>query len=421
MGGAASTATLHGCHGQKTCGDALHGGGTCPAATVRLGGRLYVEKNYVCEQGTAAAAKTLSVRHRGDDCDALPSQTLERQRASLPHGGSNIGKHGQAGIVSPSTAYGDVDEPSSTSNQTVVAATTAGDKKSPRCSSLENDDNGAMIQEEAEKWLKSRPVSPAPCSRTDVKYPAATTVDPSDGASSSGDNRSISSMWPSTPIRSSRSSGTGEEASRSHDTTADVPRNDGKPYSTLSILTSTKSTSGTTPPSLSPNAHCSLTNGVRSAFREQRRDSFSASLQAAMNTSRVTTPKQLFQTRHEGGGDKSPSEATAAAVKGAELKLPRDQQRRSVFPSRPTITVATLRGTGAQFSSRILRKTSRPENIVSKMSRATADAKVSRHRLSPSSLEVDQTSPCSSEMDDEEWQKVSLQQCLYRRDNAPSL
>lgn len=423
MGGGASTAILHGCHPQNTGGDALHGGGTCTAATARVDARLDREGNCVRKNGTVAAANVFSVRRKQDSIDAVRCQRLgrqrERQRASLPHGGSTVGNYGKHGVDPPSAGHSDVDEPSSTCNRTVESATTSGKDGNARCGSIENDDNGLMTKEEAERWLNSQPVSPASCSMTEFKYPATTTADLSHRVYCGGDSKPSSSMRLSTPIRSRRSSDTavetklvyddnGGEGSRSHDTSANAPRGDSKPFSNLSIITSEQSTSGATALSLAPNAHCCPANGARSASRKPRRDSFSASLRAAMNTSSATTPKQLFQTHREGGDGRSPSAATAAAVKGPELTLPRDQQRHNVFPKRSTITLATLRGTDGQRSGRTPQGGSRPEDL-NPITRAIADDNVPRHRLPPSCLVVDQTSPCSSGMDDEEWLKVSLQ------------
>ena len=214
-------------------------------------------------------------------------------------------------------------------------------------------------------------------------------------------------MWPSTPIRSIRGSSSkiGEEAPRSHDTRADVPAGDGKPCSNLSILTSTKSTLGPTPVSRAPSAHCCPTNGVRRTSRKPRRDSFGASLQAAMTSSSVTSPKQLVLAHHEGGDVRSPSAACTAAVKRPELQLPRDQQRQHAFPSRPAETLATLRGADEQLSGRTPQEGYRPED-AGNLSRANVDPQDSRHRLPPSSPKIDQTSPCLSGMDDEDWLEV---------------
>lgn len=426
-----STATLHGYHRESTRGDALHGGGTCAAATARLNVILGSERNCVRENVAPATAKALSVRRRGDDCDDLPGQ--RRQRSSLPHSGSTMGNCGQDGVDSPSIFNGCVDEPTSSSNEIVVAATRARrEEENTRCSSLEGGDNRAMTRAEAARWLNSsQPASPSSCSMTDVKYLAVTTVGLSDSACGGGDNRPISGRWQPTPvrIRGSRAADhilggkfpkisdsvetklvhdSGGEASRSHDTTttADVTRDDDKTCSTLSSLTSAKSTSGAAVLSQAPNACCRPTNGRRSTTRKPRRDSFSASLQAAINTSSVTDPKQLFQTHREGGDDRSSSAATAA-TKGPQLQLPRDQQRCGVSTNGPTIKLATLRGTEEQLSGRTLQEGSRPEE-VSKQTRATAEAEESRHRQPPSCLEVDQMPPCSSWMNDEEWLQVCL-------------
>lgn len=401
MGGGASTAILHGCHPQNTCGDALHGGGTCPAATTPLDVRLNTEGNCARENGTPVTTKMLSMRCRGGGCDALPSHRLERQRPSLTYSGSTGGKYARVGMKSPSAENSDVDEPRSTSNQAVEGAGTAGEEEDARCSSLENDDNGAMSKEEAAIWLNSVPASPASCSnKTDL----------SDNACGGGEFKPISTMWQSTPTRSRRTShkvktalvpDNREETSR-HDTTAGVTRDDNKSCSTLSIDTSAKSTSGTAALSRAPNAHCCP------ASRKPRRDSFGASLQAAINTSSATIPKQLFQTHHGGGDDRSSSGATMAAVNGPQLQLPRSQQRHGAFSGRPTTTLATLRRADQHISDQILQEGFRPEG-VHKLTRATAEAKQSQHRQPPSCLEVDQTSTCSSWMNDEEWLKVSLQ------------
>ena len=423
MGGGASTAILHGCHPQNTCGNALHDECAYPAATARVNVRLGRERSCVGENGTAAAAKTLSTQGKKDDSDALPCQRLEQQCASLPNGGSTVGIFGQDGVDSPSTVYSDVDDPSSTSNQTIEGATKIAGKEdeNAKCCGTDNDDSGPMTKEEAEKWLNSQPMSPTSCSTTEeVKCPAgATVVDLPRRVSGGGSNRPSSSIRQPTPVRSRRGSDTaveaklghdnGEEGSRSHEASTNVPRGDGKPCSDLSILTSLPSSSGAKDLSRAPNAHCCPTNGVRTnETRKPRRDSFSASLQAARKTSSLTTARQLFRTRHAGGDDRSRPASTTHAVNGPELQLPRDQQRHSVFLNMPTTAFATLLKTNEQLPRRTLQEGSPSEEGVT-TTRANTDAKEPRHRLPPPCLETDQTSPCSSGMDDEEWLKVSLQ------------
>lgn len=425
MGGGASTAILH--------GNASHSRGTCPAATARLNVSFDREGNCIRENGSPAVAKVLAVQRRGDDCDALPKgQRLEQQRSSLPRSGSAIEKYGGEGIDARTAFDSYIDEPTSSSKQTFVAATTAGgEEENARSSSLEDDDSGAMTSAEAARWLNSRPVSPVPCSMTDVGCPTVATVDNiSDSACGGGDNRPISGRWPFMPSRSRRCrpnhllggkfpkisrKGSGEEASRSNDTTAGVTRDDDKPCSTVSILIPVKSTTGAAALSGSPNAHCCSKSEVQSTSRKPRRDSFSASLQAAINTSSTAVPKQLFQTHHEGGEDSHSSAATAAAVKRPQLQLPGDQQRCSVFANRPTTALTALRGPDGQLSCRIFQEGSRSED-VNKRTRATAVAKESQHPKPPPCLEIDHTSPCSSWMNDEEWLQVNLQ--LHERRRA---
>lgn len=390
------------------CGDVLRDPSACPGATAQLDVRFDTEGNCVPENGTPAAAEVFSVRRTGDECDALLGQRLDRQRALVLRSDSSIENCDQDGINSSSTIFSGVDE--STSNQAAEAATAAGEEQNARCSSLEDDDN-VVTKEEAEKWLYSRPTSPAlhPTSMADAN--PATTVEllSIDSAYNSGGNRPISSMW-STPIGSGRVSDnvetklahdSGKEASWSHDTTADVTRDDDRPRGTLSMITSPKSTSGAAALSPAPNAHCRPKNGELSTYRKPRRDSFGASLQAAMNTPSVTIPKQFFHAHHEGGDGRSSSASTTTASKGPQL--PRDQQR-NVLVSRPTPTLAALRGTDELPPGQTLQGGSRPEDAI-KDTRATAEVKDSHYRPPPC-VEVGQASPCSNWMNDEEWLKV---------------
>lgn len=428
MGGGASTAILHGCHRQNIHEGTLPGGDS-PAATARLDVGLGREGDCVRGNGAPTTSTTMSSvrRRRGDGCHAVSGQRLERQRTSSLHSGSTRERCGRHGIGPSSTLNAIVDEStSSNTNQLVTAATVAeGEEKSTRSSSLENDHNGAMTKAEAARWLDSRQASPVSCSMTDVGCPTVTTVDLSD---STCDGGPISSKWQSTPTcgsgkpghplcgkmpstsenveTSARVRGNGEHVSRSHGTTSvDGTKYDDKPCRILSTLTAANSTSDEDALSRAPNAYCCPTNGVQSTSRKPRRDSFSASLQAAINKSSLTLPTQLSQTHREGSDGRSSSAATTAAAKGPQLQLPRNQHRNSAFTNSPTITMATLRGADEQLSGRIHQKGFRPGQ-ANRLTGAIAKTKESQeHRQLPSYVEVNQTS-CSSWMNDEEWLQV---------------
>lgn len=352
---------------------------------------------------------------------------------------------GRNRCISPSAAAWAVEHTQSGNINVAVAATKAAGTEGNTESSRWNDENKAMTEEEMRRWLSSRSTSSASLSPRNAEWPTVTTVGVPGCGYGGGDNQSkqsVDNKWPSRGMwqlkpRSSfrqdhvfdgmsRRKGGGdvecnivdketEQATRGYDSPAagglkakeKVERTDDELCGALPTLASVNSTAIASALYRAPGGHSRLTSGATSCSNKPRRDSFGASLQAAIKTSSLSLPRPLVLThRREGDNGGSSIPAATTASKGPRLELPKSKERRRVLTNRPQITLAELPGTTKRVDGRPLEESPQSKYTEKAARRAATEAALSRHREHTVGLEFDQKSPCPDWMNDDDWQQV---------------
>lgn len=168
------------------------------------------------------------------------------------------------------------------------------------------------------------------------------------------------------------------KASRMREKSTEGLRSDHKSCSVIPILDPAKDVAAATAPSQVPNTRCYSTCDVRSSPHRPRRDSFGASLQAAITASSLSIPKPLVFQSHVEERTGRPSNAMGLA-KGSETdeRVPRQKLREGTRLEHKE--KGTRQAPGTQL----------PQNLKP-----------------PSRLEVDHAASGSDWMNDEEWLQV---------------
>lgn len=341
------------------------------------------------------------------------------------------------------------------------AAATAGGEGDTGCS-LWIEDNRAMSEEETmRRWLSSRSMSSTSCSPKNDKCRAAAAFDLL-GCSCGGDNnklkQGVDNEWPNQRGMSQpkyTSSGTSRPDHTiggmsqingcgrvecnvvAEDTERTFPefdapaagalkveggRTDHETRSSFRALTSVKNTAVAAVRPQAPGGCCRSTSGATSYSHKPRRDSFGASLQAAIKMSPLSIPRPLFQTHREESDGGPPIAAAAAAAKGPPLEPPWGQQRGRVMANRPEISPTARPGTSGQVAGRSLQGTpSKGSNGAEKVVQAVTGTERSHHREVSVGLEFDQKPPCPDWMNDEEWQQVGREENVESQSENPSV
>jgi len=167
------------------------------------------------------------------------------------------------------------------------------------------------------------------------------------------------------------------KASRMRDMSADGLRNDRKSCSTISTTSEpARDVASTTATSQASDARRYSTCNARSSPHRPRRDSFGASLQAAISTSSLSIPRPLVFQGHAEEGSSQSSHTSRFAKESV---------------------------TDEQVVRQKLREGTRLEH---KGTREALGTKLPQRLKPPSRLEVDHAAPGSDWMNDEEWLQV---------------
>lgn len=366
---------------------------------------------------------------------------LQRSESALP---SPIGE-GRNGCSNSSADWAAEHPQSGNTNVAVAEMAAAGEEGNTDCSRW-SDDNKAMTEEEVRRWLSSRSTSSASLSPRNAECLTVSTVVGSGCDGGGGDNQSkrgVEKMWSSRgmwqpkPISSSqvdhvlggtsrRKGGNDvecnvvdketEETSRGYESPpagggskekAQRERTDDKLRGALPTLASVKSTVKAAALYQASGRYSRPMSGATSCSHKPRRDSFGASLQAAIKTSSLSLPRPLVLThRREGDNGGSPIVAATTTANGPRLQLPRSQERRRVLDNRPQITLAELLGTRKRVDDRPLQESPHSKDTEKSARWMATEAALSRHREHTVGLEFGRKSSCPEWMNDEDWQQV---------------
>ncbi|CAM9203302.1 unnamed protein product, partial [Hapterophycus canaliculatus] len=254
---------------------------------------------------------------------------------------------------------------------TTVAITTAAQMEGRDGMNQGCDENKAIKGGELAGWVSSRQISSASCASADRAHIPRAAGDLSDCAHGDGSSTPKVSGATNTCTVSDKRQGTSisnsskrdhisggmvskrgktesklveerEEAPEMNGTASPVPGNSAGARGKLSSI-DTKLHDAL--PSLAQKenrAFCPTRSG-KDCSRKPRRDSFSASLQAAQKASSSSVPRPRLQSLRdicEGGKGASPTYTTKAVGQGLRLTLPVVQQRYGVVSNRPAISLA---------------------------------------------------------------------------------
>ncbi|CAM9447520.1 unnamed protein product [Ectocarpus fasciculatus] len=302
-----------------------------------------------------------------------------------------------------------------TTSATVVATTSDEIERK-----LRSDDNTPMTEEEATRWLNSRPTSSASCSSTEGARPAAAMVGLLRNCIARGDDaESCPSATAQTRGNTGRSQpkfdskridpSFGGSSTRSGGD--DVKRQLGEAQGNISEVNSVStaalaadsvkvrglplsadSEAGGGLPTVAP----AKGRPIAAARRKPRRDSFGASLQAAIKASPLSVPRPPLQTLPRHGEDDGGTHASAAASGVAHeprLHPPAARQKYNTYVDMPAISL-TAPGTCEQVAGR-------------QQGGCTTGVETSHRRKHSMRRNVGRTSSCSDWVHDDEWLEVS--------------
>ncbi|CAM9775146.1 unnamed protein product, partial [Ectocarpus sp. 12 AP-2014] len=297
-----------------------------------------------------------------------------------------------------------------------VVATTGQEVKRKSTS----DDNTAMTEEEARRWLNSRPTSSASCSSTEGARSAVAMVGLLRNCIARGDDaESRPSATAKTRGSTGRSQPTfdskridpfiGGSSTRSGDDDVKRQLEESKGntsgINTVStaalaadavkvggLLSSTDSEAGGGLPTVAP----AKGRAIAAARRKPRRDSFGASLQAAINASPLSIPRPPLQTLPRHGEDDGVTHPAAAAT-GAEHEPqhhpPAVRKKYDTYVDMPAISLTTP-GTCEKVAGR-------------QHGGCAKGVETSQHRKPSMHQNFGRMSSCSDWVHDDEWLEVS--------------
>ncbi|CAM9464144.1 unnamed protein product [Ectocarpus sp. 4 AP-2014] len=302
-----------------------------------------------------------------------------------------------------------------TSTAKVVATTGQQIKRK-----LTSDDNTAMTEEEATRWLNSRPTSSGSCSSTEGAQPTVAMVGLLRNCIARGDD---AESRPSATAKTRGSTGGSQPKfdskridpfiggsstrSGSDDVKRQLEESKGNTSGVNTVSTaalaadavkvrglpsSTDSEAGGGLPTFAPANE----RPVAAARRTPRRDSFGASLQAAINASPLSIPRPPLQTLPCHGEDDGGTHAAAAAT-GDEHEPqhhpPAVRQKYNTYVDMPAISLTTP-GTC--------------EKVAGRQHGGCATGVETSQRRKPSIRQnVGRMSSCSDWVHDDEWLEVS--------------
>ncbi|CAM9154766.1 unnamed protein product [Ectocarpus sp. 13 AM-2016] len=283
-----------------------------------------------------------------------------------------------------------------------------------------SDDNTAMTEEEATRWLNSRPTSSVSCSSTEGERPAVAMVGLPRNCIARGDD---AESRPSATAKTRGSTGRSQPqfdskridpfigGSSTRSGGDDVKRQlEGSKGNTPGVNTvstaalaadavkvrglpsSTDSEAGGGLPTVAP----AKGRPIAAARRKPRRDSFGASLQAAINASPLSIPRPPLQTlpsRSEYDGGTHAAAAATGAEHEPQHHPPAVRQKYNTYVDMPAISLTTP-GTC--------------EIVAGRQHEGCATGVETSQRRKPSMRQnVGRMSSCSDWVHDDEWLEVS--------------